>query len=638
MALLAIGLGSYWYLRSDGLYMGPSNRAQTTVATPTPDAMTVRSPALANEMALPTPTPRPTATPIPAGALVAEWPSAQPLAVDNVAAGTLTLEDGLMQDGTYFDLYEFAGAPGQIITLDLSSAAFDTVLMLANSSQEVIAYNDDFYKDNTNSRLVLPVPAPDTYQVIVNTFDVLEGDYTLQLAVTDARQPDNHLAAGEPAHGWLIPGDETTPDGLYVDRWVIQMPEEPLVVWARSTEFDVRLDAFDPAGNLLVKNGDLDAVGLEYDARILLAPGEQSPPGSEVTLAVALQGAFAVGGAYELLALPLPAPTGEKAVVTVRPVIVHGADGEGGSQATPEQVKAAVARANAIWQTCGIGVASESDTIETVAMPGLEGSIEVNRLEWTEQEALLMTHPSHTLPQEGVITAYFVRDIDNGERYGISYPSTRYPAGRSGILLVADSGATDEAFVGTLAHELGHMLGLNHPDLDDGDAANDTEANLMFTSEGLAGDLQAVNGQLTPLQCITARASPHFLHTNGDTPLAPAAFARKARLLSVGDSVTDALTTRDAITAEAEEQFLDVYYLHGQAGDPVTIELASTDFDPVLLLEGPDGEQVAMDDDGGVDWNAQVRLTLPKSGDYSIGVTSVTRAVGAYQLTVSPAQ
>jgi hypothetical protein len=573
--------------------------------------------------------------------LVAEWPQAQALAANRPMPGTLTTGDGTMQDGTYFDLYEYTGAPGEILTLDLSSTDFDTVLMVVNSNQEVIGYNDDFSKADTNSRLVLPVPAAGAYQVIVNTFnvleDVLEGDYSLRLAVTDARQPDNQLVVGEPAHGWLIPGDETNAAGLYVDHWVIQMPEQPLVVWARSTEFDVRLDALDSAGNPVVKNGDLDAVGLEYDARILLMPGEQIPPGSEVTLAVALQGAFAVGGAYELVALPLPAISGENAVVKVRPVLVQGAGGEGGSEATAEQVMAAVARANDIWQTCGIDVVAEGD-VATIAIPGLEESIEVNSLDWTEQEASLMTHPSHTLPQAGVITAYFVRDIDNGDRYGIAYPTTRYPAERSGIVLIADSGVVDPVFAGTLAHEIGHLLGLSHPDRDDGDPGNDTQANVMFTSEGLEMELQTVNGELTPLQCLIARTSPHFLHVNGDTPPAPAAFARKPRQLLMGDSVRDALTTRDALASVDEEQFLDVYYLHGEAGETVAIDLASTAFDPVLLLEGPDGEMITLDDDGGGEWNARIVQTLPESGDYSIGVTSVTRAVGAYQLAVSPGE
>jgi hypothetical protein len=607
------------------------------VATPTPDPR-VLSPALASEFALPTPTPRPTPSPIPAAELVAVWPSPQPLVPGTVVTGQLTAEDGLMQDGTYVDAYEFTAAPGEIITLTLRSTELDTVLALVNSHQEVIAYNDDSSKEDTNSRLVLPVPAADTYQVLVNAYETVTGEYALHLDIADHREQQPRLTLGEPVSGWLIPGDETNAAGLYTDRWVLSMPGEAVVVWAHSEEFDVRLDAFAAAGRLLVKNGDLDPVGLEYDARMVLAPSPALAGGSEVKGAVALQDEFAVGGAYELLAFPLPTSYPEKAVVKVRPVLVQGADGVGGAQASPAQVQAAIAHANEVWQTCGIDVVAENDTVMTVAVPGLENGIEVNSREWTEQEEALMAHPSHALPQEGVVTAYVVSAIDEGGRYGIAYPTTRYPASRSGLVLIADVGVTEAAYLGTLAHEIGHILGLNHPDLDDGDTANDTEANLMFTSEGLDVELERVYGELTPLQCLVARSSPHFLHAEGEGPLVPPAFQRSARLLFPGDSIQGALTTRDAIIAEEAEQFLDVYYFYGQAGETVVLDLTATAFDPVLLLDGPDGERIALDDDGGEGWNAHLRLTLPESGDYSIGVTSVSRAVGAYQLTLTAAE
>lgn len=599
----------------------------------------ITSPELASEFAILTPTPRPTATTIPATALIANQPPAQPLAPNTVVTGELTSGDGRMQDGTYVDRYLFTGAPGQIVTLQLRSTQFDTVLALTNADDEVIAYNDDFFKGATDSRLELALPQPGAYAVLVNTYDLVAGAYTLQLTVADHRQQGDHLPIGTPAQGWLLPGDATNAAGLLMDQWRLTMPAEPVVVWARSTEFDVRLDALNRAGQVIGKNGDLDRIGLEHDARLLLMPSAQLAAGSPVTLTVALQGEFAVGGAYDLLALPLSAVAPETgtptAVVKVRPVIVKGAEGQGGSQATPAQLLAAVAHANAVWQTCGIAVVAEDNAVKTVAIPGMEGSVQVQSDDWTPQENTLMAHPLHALPAEGVITAFFVHELDGGERYGLAYPTTRYPAGRSGLVLVADVGATEEAFLGTLAHEIGHILGLNHPDLDDGDPLNDTQANVMFTSEGVAGELTRVYGGLTPLQCMTARAARHFLHFPGEQIAIAPALQRSDRVLQMGDHISGSLTTRDALLSTEGEQFLDVYYFHGQADTPVTIELAAAAFDPILLLQGPDGEQIAMDDDGGGGLQAQINVTLPQSGDYSIGVTSFRRAVGAYELRVA---
>ncbi|MGH2543715.1 MAG: hypothetical protein ACRDIB_13005, partial [Ardenticatenaceae bacterium] len=302
-------------------------------------------------------------------------------------------------------------------------------------------------------------------------------------------------------------------------------------------------------------------------------------------------------------------------------------------------ISATIARASDVWRQCGIEIVIENDELQTIAVPGLEVSVPVIPAtasdQWTPEEESLMVHPSHALPTEGIITAYFVGQIGDGEQYGFAYPTTRYPAWRSGMLLVSDKALVGEAYLGTLAHEIGHILGLNHPLLDDGDPVNDTRENLMFTSEGVEGELDRVYGALTPLQCVVARAAPRFLHTPENEPLVPPPFSRSDRILLAGERVTGALTTRDAVTTDETEQFLDVYYLRGQEGDQITLDLTATAFDPYLLVDGPDGERLTQDDDSGEGWNVRVTLTLPQTGDYAIGVTSFARAVGAYELTVS---
>jgi hypothetical protein len=107
------------------------------------------------------------------------------------------------------------------------------------------------------------------------------------------------------------------------------------------------------------------------------------------------------------------------------------------------------------------------------------------------------------------------------------------------------------------------------------------------------------------------------------------------RNLVVGIPVRSALTVRDPVTADAAQQYLDVYYFHGEEGQQIQIDLTSTDFDPFLILDSPRGERLMLDDDSGDDWNAQTILTLPESGDYSIGVTSYLQSVGTYELRVT---
>lgn len=628
----------------------------TTAATPgapliepTPTLENV-SPKLASEFIFPTPTPRAQAAADSADDYIALWPDAIPtLTPGQTARGVLRPAAGLLLDGTYFDAYQFTAQPGDYITLTLTSDAFDPILFLYNSQDELIALNDDWRKDDPNARLHLAIAAPDTYRVIVNSFDVAQGAYALVFSQIDRRATSQILTLDRPARGWLLPGDAFGPDGLLADSWTFSMPDVPIVIWATSDEFDLRLAALDAAGHLLVKNGDMDPIGREFDARLWLDPTGQTAgltsvaPGSLLTLTVSLQGEFAVGGAYRLLASPLPADLSTPGQVILRPVIVKGADGQGGAQTSETQIRQAVEFANQVWGQCGLHISLEDDQIQSVNIPGLEYTVAVQPIrdiEWTPEENALMSNPIKADPLSGVITIFYVRKIQGSDQLGYAYPPTRYAGGRSGIILISDNGAGNPDYLGTLAHELGHILGLNHPDLDDGDAGNDTVANIMFTGEGMppgrdltGPELALLFRGISPLQCAVARATPHFIHSVGPDFAAPL-FKRTDRVLWAGDSARGALTTRDALAGEGE-QFLDVFYFYGVAGQVVTIDLTAEAFDPYLILEDSDGARLAEDDDSGDEWNARLELTVPVTGDYTLGVTSVERAVGAYQLHVT---
>lgn len=62
------------------------------------------------------------------------------------------------------------------------------------------------------------------------------------------------------------------------------------------------------------------------------------------------------------------------------------------------------------------------------------------------------------------------------------------------------------------------------------------------------------------------------------------------------------------------------YSFEGEAGQTVTINLNSDDYDPLLVLLDADGQEVAMNDDGGSGGlNSQIGpFTLPQSGEYTI--------------------
>ena len=81
----------------------------------------------------------------------------------------------------------------------------------------------------------------------------------------------------------------------------------------------------------------------------------------------------------------------------------------------------------------------------------------------------------------------------------------------------------------------------------------------------------------------------------------------------------------------------DAYAFEGQAGQVMTVELKSEEFDTLLLLKGPDGQVITSNDDYGGTLNSTIVLELPTSGEYSAIASSFAGDGGSYQIEVRPA-
>ncbi|MEM6426693.1 MAG: pre-peptidase C-terminal domain-containing protein [Cyanobacteria bacterium P01_H01_bin.119] len=82
--------------------------------------------------------------------------------------------------------------------------------------------------------------------------------------------------------------------------------------------------------------------------------------------------------------------------------------------------------------------------------------------------------------------------------------------------------------------------------------------------------------------------------------------------------------------APAEDQ----YRFEGSSGQTVSISMTSEDFDPLLVLLGPDGEEVAMNDDFGGTLNSNIVFTLPTTGTYTVIARSFSGQGGDYAVSV----
>ncbi|MDY6782848.1 MAG: CAP domain-containing protein [Cyanobacteriota bacterium] len=104
-----------------------------------------------------------------------------PTSVSLVEQGVLEAGDSVIpQDGSLYDVYTFEGREGQAVTVSLSSADFDTYVILLDSEGRAIAENDDLTPDNTDSGFSITLPRTGTYRAVVNAYDAQgRGQYTL---------------------------------------------------------------------------------------------------------------------------------------------------------------------------------------------------------------------------------------------------------------------------------------------------------------------------------------------------------------------------------------------------------------------------------------------------------------------------
>ncbi len=100
-----------------------------------------------------------------------------------------------------------------------------------------------------------------------------------------------------------------------------------------------------------------------------------------------------------------------------------------------------------------------------------------------------------------------------------------------------------------------------------------------------------------------------------------------------GQSVQGRLTSNDAKLAD--NTFYQSWTFYGQAGEMVTLEVTSTEFDAYAVIQDQNGNVLSRDDDSGGNLNARIVFTLPYTGNYRLLANTLrVGATGAYTLTV----
>jgi hypothetical protein len=122
-----------------------------------------------------------------------------------------------------------------------------------------------------------------------------------------------------------------------------------------------------------------------------------------------------------------------------------------------------------------------------------------------------------------------------------------------------------------------------------------------------------------------------------DNDCSPAGAQRApATSIRVGETINGALTSSDSLYPDTS--YFKYYQFTAPAGRPVTIDLSSDDFDPVLIIRGSDLDNSIINDDGGPGCYSRVSRTFPSTGPYRILVNTTNKPVrqtGSFSLSIT---
>lgn len=102
-------------------------------------------------------------------------------------AGALTSSDCAASDGSRYDVWTFSGTADQSVTLQLTSTAFDTLLVLIDPSGFPVAENDDSI--GTDSRIAFVLTSTGTWTIVANALSSGgSGDYFLGMTCPSSKR------------------------------------------------------------------------------------------------------------------------------------------------------------------------------------------------------------------------------------------------------------------------------------------------------------------------------------------------------------------------------------------------------------------------------------------------------------------
>jgi len=198
-----------------------------------------------------------------------------------VERGRLAAGDDTLRSGEYVDVHQFAGVPGQRLTIDVVSQDFDTYLILIPPRGDRLE-NDDVEGKPRHSVIDTDITEAGSYAIAVTSYQRGEtGGYELTLSTTQGGAAQTltaganrgsgdveAIAVGETREGRLANDDRRLDSGEYRDLYTFDgQAGDAVVIELASSEFDPYLALIPPEGDQIDSD---DADGRQDLSRVEL--------------------------------------------------------------------------------------------------------------------------------------------------------------------------------------------------------------------------------------------------------------------------------------------------------------------------------------------------------------------------------
>ena len=201
--------------------------------------------------------------------------------------------------------------------------------------------------------------------------------------------------------------------------------------------------------------------------------------------------------------------------------------------------------------------------------------------------------------------------------------------GRPGEAWQLEGRAGDRVAISLESDDFDAYLYLAGPGLDgvrtDDDGGGDLDSRLELTLPA--------NGPYRVVAAALSSGSGGAYTLRVEQPVDLATLPTDGRMIDLGQRIEGQLRASDPVVTEGRRG--QVWGLNGIAGQRVSIDLRSEDFDAYLYLAGPGILEPLSDDDGGEGLDSRLTVTLSQSGVYRVIVSSLSDGTGAFSLTVT---